>query len=262
MPKKFQETYLLENKALLPIDLLENVFEYLTSWIRESVRIRHSHHSEAIVDINFDRRFGWIVADETGRKGFLGKLSLATTGKTNLEIGHRTYISGDWLFNGRGSLAIGSYTSIGQDLAIRIARDHPMQYPSMLNFNKEARLVQDGQRIPLEMDEALFGGDFRVSIGNDVWIGRNVEINIDVKIDDGCVIGERSLVLKGTRTEPYGVYAGVPAKKIGSRFSKQVISELLEVKWWDWAEEKIRENHRFFSTDLTQCKLPLKELIL
>lgn len=54
-----------------------------------------------------------------------------------------------------------------------------------------------------------------VNIKNDVWIGFGVQIMSGVTIHDGCVIGAGAVVTKDT--EPYGVYAGIPAKKIGQR---------------------------------------------
>lgn len=52
-------------------------------------------------------------------------------------------------------------------------------------------------------------------IENDVWIGTNAIIMPSVKICEGCIIAAGSVVTKDC--EPYGVYAGVPAKRIKSR---------------------------------------------
>ena len=53
-------------------------------------------------------------------------------------------------------------------------------------------------------------------IGSDCWVGAHVIIKCGVKIADGCVIAMGSVVTKNT--EPYGIYAGVPAKRIRERF--------------------------------------------
>lgn len=55
-------------------------------------------------------------------------------------------------------------------------------------------------------------------IGSDCWIGAHVIIKRGVKIADGCVIAMGSVVTKDTL--PYGIYAGVPAKRIKDRFCK------------------------------------------
>ena len=55
-------------------------------------------------------------------------------------------------------------------------------------------------------------------IGQDCWIGAHVIIKCGVIIADGCVIAMGSVVTKDT--EPYGIYAGIPAKRVRNRFSK------------------------------------------
>lgn len=54
-----------------------------------------------------------------------------------------------------------------------------------------------------------------VNIEDDVWIGAGVRILDDVSIGKGCVIAAGTVVTKST--QPYGIYAGVPAEKIKSR---------------------------------------------
>lgn len=53
-------------------------------------------------------------------------------------------------------------------------------------------------------------------IGDDVWIGYGAIIMSGVKINDGSIIAAGSVVTHDT--EPYSIYAGVPAKKIKNRF--------------------------------------------
>ncbi|MCE3232441.1 MAG: transferase hexapeptide repeat protein [Rickettsiaceae bacterium] len=77
-------------------------------------------------------------------------------------------------------------------------------------------------------------------IGNDVWIGTEAMIMPGVIIGDGAVIGARAVVTKDVA--PYAVLAGNPAQVIKKRFSDDEIAILLEVKWWDWSEDKIRGN--------------------
>lgn len=56
---------------------------------------------------------------------------------------------------------------------------------------------------------------FKVDIGDRVWIGPNVTILHSITIGEGAVIAAGSVVTKNI--EPYSIYAGVPAKKIGDR---------------------------------------------
>lgn len=45
---------------------------------------------------------------------------------------------------------------------------------------------------------------------------------------------------------PYAIAVGVPAKIIGYRCDKSLIDELLEIKWWDWPLDVIKNNMEFF----------------
>lgn len=79
-----------------------------------------------------------------------------------------------------------------------------------------------------------------IVIGNDVWIGYEAVVMQGVTIGDGAIIGARAVVTKDV--PPYTIVGGVPAKPIRKRFSDEVISQLLVIKWWDWPDEKIKEN--------------------
>lgn len=79
-----------------------------------------------------------------------------------------------------------------------------------------------------------------IAIGNDVWIGYEAVVMQGVTIGDGAIIGARAVVTKDI--PPYTIVGGVPAKPIRKRFSDEIISRLLEIKWWDWPDEKIKRN--------------------
>jgi len=76
-----------------------------------------------------------------------------------------------------------------------------------------------------------------IIVGNDVWIGYEAIIMSGVTIGDGAIIGTRSLVTKDV--PPYTVVGGIPAKTIKKRFSDEIISEMLLLRWWEWPLEKI-----------------------
>lgn len=61
--------------------------------------------------------------------------------------------------------------------------------------------------------------DQEVVIGDDVWVGYGSIVLSGVTIESGCIIGAGSVVTKDT--EPYGIYAGSPAKKITDRFKSK-----------------------------------------
>lgn len=82
----------------------------------------------------------------------------------------------------------------------------------------------------------------KTTIGNDVWIGNGAIIINGVTVGDGAVIGAGAVVAKDV--EPYTIVAGVPAKPIRKRFDENTIAELLQIKWWNWPREVIKENER------------------
>ncbi len=79
-----------------------------------------------------------------------------------------------------------------------------------------------------------------IIIGNDVWIGFEAVILAGVTIGDGAIVGARAVVTKDVA--PYTIVGGVPAKPIRKRFDAQTIKALLEIRWWDWDEDKIAQN--------------------
>jgi virginiamycin A acetyltransferase len=88
-------------------------------------------------------------------------------------------------------------------------------------------------------------------IKNDVWIGDEIMMLGGGVIEDGCVIGARSLLPPNFRSEPYGIYAGSPARLIRFRFSAKIREALLDLAWWQMPLDWIRDNNQSFMTDLT-----------
>ena len=79
-----------------------------------------------------------------------------------------------------------------------------------------------------------------IVIGNDVWIGYEAVILSGVTVGDGAIIGTRAVVTKDV--PPYTIVGGVPARHIRRRFNEETVTRLMELKWWEWSDEKIKEN--------------------
>jgi len=88
-------------------------------------------------------------------------------------------------------------------------------------------------------------------VKNDVWIGDEMMMLGGGMIENGCVIGARSLLPPNFRSEPYGIYAGTPAKLIRFRFSEKVREALVNLAWWEMPLSWIRDNNEAFLKDLT-----------
>ncbi len=79
-----------------------------------------------------------------------------------------------------------------------------------------------------------------IEVGADVWIGRSARILAGVAIGHGAVVGAYSVVANAVR--PYAIVAGNPAREVRRRFSDDIVAALLELKWWDWPLERLRES--------------------
>ncbi len=79
----------------------------------------------------------------------------------------------------------------------------------------------------------------KITIGNDVWIGRNATLLGEITIGDGAIIGAFSVVAKDI--PPYAVVVGNPCVIKRYRFTPEQIESLLKIKWWLWDENKVLE---------------------
>lgn len=88
----------------------------------------------------------------------------------------------------------------------------------------------------------------RTTIGNDVWLGKNVLITNGADIGNGVIAAAGAVITKDV--PDYAVVAGVPARIIRYRFTPAQINELNKIAWWDWTDEKIREYYDDFFEDI------------
>lgn len=159
----------------------------------------------------------------------------------NSEIGKRTSVG---RYSKIRDSKIGAYCSISWDVTIG-AVSHPMERISMhaFTYRKQFGIVDKDIMLPQKT----------TIIGNDVWIGCGAIILSGVTVGDGAVIGAGAVVTKDV--EPYTIVVGVPARSIRKRFQDEIIKELLELRWWEFEDEKIKENIDFFKEEVTIEKI-------
>ena len=161
---------------------------------------------------------------------------LRFTNKYNLHpqaaYGNRTY--GEpvvlWWGNNDSRLTVGKFCSIAGNVQIYLGGNHHTEwvttYPLASLFGVDGYI------------ESFSKGD--IIIGNDVLIHNNVSIFSGVTIGNGAVIAAGSVVTKDVPA--YSLVAGNPATVKKFRFDDQTIEALEKICWWNWPDERIKEN--------------------
>jgi acetyltransferase-like isoleucine patch superfamily enzyme len=238
------------------IDVWKKLYHRRVKYLGEHVKIKYNEDKYHVEKIEFHRKHGWVIQSKN-EFVYLGKSSIY--GDLELTIGNNSYFSGHSILRGVGKLNIGSFCSFAFNQYINVAnQNHPISTPASIGIFNQDRLhnkfVGEGQKYSIPTSKNV------LNIGNDVWFGQGVTVFTNINIGDGVVIGANSIVNKDC--EPYGIYAGSPAKLIRHRFKKEVIEQLLEIKWWNWTVEKIKTNRCFFETDLNMFDGNLNTLIV
>jgi acetyltransferase-like isoleucine patch superfamily enzyme len=127
-------------------------------------------------------------------------------------------------------LIVGNYSSIGGTYLLggQHAIEHVTTYPLRINLGLEGA-GYDGNPAPR--------GD--IVVGSDVWTGYGTWILSGVTIGDGAVVATGAVVTKDV--PPYAIVGGIPAKVIKYRHTEEQRAALLEIRWWDWPADEIRE---------------------
>ena len=147
-----------------------------------------------------------------------------------LSIGAYTY--GNPILRGNhNNVTIGKYGSFGENTLIDSGFSH--NYKNVSTYPFQANMA-GCSHLPLNLK---IKGD--VVIGNDFWCGEQCVIMSGVTIGDGAIIGMRGIVTKDVK--PYEIIVG-NHRSIGFRFNPEQIEKLLQIKWWDWLDEKVRAN--------------------
>ncbi|MEI9924851.1 MAG: chloramphenicol acetyltransferase [Bradyrhizobium sp.] len=135
-----------------------------------------------------------------------------------------------------------AYTTIGKFCSIAAMTrinpgNHPMHRASQAHFTYRA-----SRYFPEENDEAgLF--EWRrahhVHVGHDVWIGHGAIVLPGRSIGTGAVVAAGAIVTKDVPA--YTISGGNPARPIKRRFPEAIASRLVELAWWEWNHETLRQ---------------------
>jgi acetyltransferase-like isoleucine patch superfamily enzyme len=152
-------------------------------------------------------------------------------------VGRYSYVADHcWIIKAE----IGNFCSIASNVMIGGGR-HP------INFVSTSPVFYSCNNILKKcFAEVPFSEYVKTVIGNDVWIGSNAFVKGGITIGNGAIIGAHSVVTKDV--EPYTIVAGNPARVIRKRFGDDVIKELEGTKWWEYSDEKLKQEGAHFQS--------------
>jgi acetyltransferase-like isoleucine patch superfamily enzyme len=143
-----------------------------------------------------------------------------------LELGRHTSV-------GQGDItarvSIGAFTSIAKGVRMHRRIQHPcIEHPELVSTGANQAIL--GYPEPTLRDQ--------ITIGSDVWIGRDAVLLGGIEIGHGAIVGAYAVVAKDV--PPYAVVVGNPARVIRYRFDQPTINRLLALRWWEWDDETVK----------------------
>jgi acetyltransferase-like isoleucine patch superfamily enzyme len=189
--------------------------------IDENVFIEHPERLEVGDNVTFRRGFYMQDGPVVGRigsnvtfypncfiQGAAGRLTIGdhvdffpgtyiSLGDANslVEIDHHTHFAPNCVMYGWGGLKIGPYCNIAAHCVLATVGHDP--------------IIRDK---PMALTGACKGP---ITLVEDVWLGANVTVTANVTIAKGCIVGANAVVTRST--ESYGLYVGVPARRLRDR---------------------------------------------
>jgi acetyltransferase-like isoleucine patch superfamily enzyme len=155
-----------------------------------------------------------------------------------IKTGIGSYINGEVENYLPISITIGNYCSIAKGLRIISGEHAPIPHPKAVSSFPFDWIYKFDY--PNQMLEGK-----PITIGNDVWIGAYTKIKHGICIGDGAIIGAESVVTKNV--PPYAIVVGNPARVVRYRFTSEQINQLIEIKWWNWTLDTIKERIKYMA---------------
>ena len=157
------------------------------------------------------------------------------------KVGAYTYISANTDIE---NAEIGKFCSISDHCRIGMGGHNTNQISTSPIFTE----AHNGTKFQWTAKDVNAAPMKKAIVGNDVLIGSHALVLGGVTIGDGAVVAAGAVVTKDV--PPYVVVGGVPARVIKYRFSQEIIEKLQEMQWWDWSEERLKENIEMFQKEL------------
>lgn len=155
-----------------------------------------------------------------------------------VHLGRGARVNGPLSAVGTGRVHVGHYAAIGRHVTV-ITSDHHTTFPNL----------QERLQRRIGAHSILTSGKV-VTLNHNCWIGDGVIVLQKASVGIGAVVGAGSVVTKPV--PDFAIAVGNPARVLRYRFADDIITFLLECAWWEWDEERMRRNKRFFETDLTR----------
>lgn len=222
---------------------------------------------EVVLKIETDNDFAGYIDDQRGITGFI-TLSYKEGGLSRIP---EDFMINNWRNHCAtpGTLYIGKCSGFGLGSFIRFSNeDEKVSIGRYVSGGIETMFMTSGYHEIRGISTCEFGSydkeikglnqvkHNQIAIRNDVWFGDGCMILADSVVENGCVIGARSLLPLHFRSEPFGIYAGSPATLKKFRFTEKVRELLLDIAWWDAPLTWIKENNDYFLRDMTADNAP------
>lgn len=155
------------------------------------------------------------------------KSSFGSCGK-NVHIAEKSDIKGIGNISIGDDVAIGPHALLWTTRANIIIKEKVIIGPRLTIITGNHKIDVIGKYISdVTDDEKDEDDDQNVIIEKDVWIGANVTILKGVTVAEGIVVGAGTVLTKNTH--PYGVYVGVPGRRVSERFENEELKDHINI---------------------------------